>query len=243
MPKPDDFDPRATARRLLREARTAALATVARRTGHPFGSLVSIACEADGTPILLMSTLAAHSRNLAEDPRASLLVTEAGAPDPQKAGRLTVLGRVERIAAPEAAARRYLARHPDAALYAGFGDFAWFRLAIEEAHLVGGFARAFHVRRDDLLLDVSACADLVAAEPELIDALAADRDRLARLAAADGAPAYAWTAIGLDPEGLDLAAEVGETRAFHRLVLAEDMASRDDFLTILRSREQTLPVQ
>ena len=73
MTEPDTFSPVATSRRLVREARTAALSSIARRTGHPFGSLVTVACEPDGSPILLMSTLAAHSRNLAEDPRASLL--------------------------------------------------------------------------------------------------------------------------------------------------------------------------
>ena len=73
MSDPETFSPVATVRRLMREARTAALATLQRRSGHPFGSLTTVACEPDGTPILLLSTMAAHSRNLAADPRASLL--------------------------------------------------------------------------------------------------------------------------------------------------------------------------
>ncbi|MBV5262879.1 HugZ family protein [Pinisolibacter aquiterrae] len=181
------FSPVETSRRLIRQARTAALATIARRTGHPFGSMVSVACEPDGTPILLMSTLAAHSRNLAEDPRASLLYEDRTVPDPQQGGRVTVVGRIERIEAATEAARRYLARLPEAALYAGFGDFAFFRLVVEEAHLVAGFGRAMRVRREDLLLDPTGCEALVAAEAAVVAAIEAEAGRVAPGGEARGA--------------------------------------------------------
>lgn len=243
MAKDDDFSPVACSRRLLRQARTAALATIARRTGHPFGSMVSVACEPDGTPILLVSTLAAHARNLAEDPRASLLFEDRTAPDPQQGARVTVVGRVEKIADPTAAARRYLARLPEAALYAGFADFAFFRLVVEEAHLVAGFGRAMHVRAGDLLLDLAGCEGLVDAEPALLARLAEDPARLAALARRLGGEGDAWTAIGLDPEGLDLASTGAEIRAYRRLVLPGNATSADEFMALLYRWEETVPVQ
>lgn len=243
MPATDDFSPVATAREVLRRARVATLSTLARRTGHPFGSLVSIACAADGTPILLMSTLAAHSRNLADDSRASLLVADAGPGDPQRLPRLTVVGRIEPVAEPAAVARRYLARHPEAALYAGFADFAWYRLVVEDAHLVAGFGRAMRVRGEDLLLDVSAAADLIAAEPEILARLAADPARLAALAERSGAGPGDWRAVGVDPEGLDLATGDPAQRRFTRLSWPNPANDREMLVDVLTDWENTAPPQ
>ena len=89
-----------------------------------------------------MSTLSRHTRNLANDPRASLLLAgrhERG--DPLNHPRVTLSGRVERCAAPRAKVR-YLQRNPKAGLYAGFADFALYRLRIEDVHFNGGFGRA-----------------------------------------------------------------------------------------------------
>lgn len=214
---PDTFSPVATARRLVREARTAALATLVRRDGSPFVSLVSVAAEADGTPVVLLSTLAAHSRNLAADARASLLFADGGIGNPQETGRITLTGRVEPIADDTVARRRYLARHPEAALYAGFADFAFHRLVVEEAHLVAGFGRAMRLRAADLLLPADLAATLVEAEPEIVERLSRDRDRIAAWAVRLGGAEGDWTVVAVDPEGVDLATLEGETRRFRRL--------------------------
>lgn len=247
MPAAPDFDPVAVGRRLLRQARTAALATLARRTGHPFGSMVTVACEPDGTPVILLSGLAAHSRNLAEDPRASLLFEDRTGGDPQQAARITVVGAVEPVdgEAEPIARRRYLTRNPDAALYAGFGDFAFHRLVVEDAHLVAGFGRAVRIRREDLLLDAAAVAPLLHAEPGLLAHLGENTARLARLAARL-TPAVAgagWSAVGLDPEGLDLATTADENRAFRRLVLPRFATSEKDFETLLAEWEESGSMQ
>ena len=116
----------ADAKRLMRLARTGALATLDASGGAPLGTLVGVASDFDGAPLFLMSTLSRHTRNLAHDPRASLLLTgrqERG--DPLNHPRVTLNGRVERCAAPRARAR-YLKRNPKAGLYAGFADFAVF---------------------------------------------------------------------------------------------------------------------
>lgn len=233
MADAESFSPVATVRRLMRVSRTAALSTLARRTGHPFGSLVTVATEFDGTPIILLSTLAAHSRNLAEDPRASLLFEDRIAGDPQTAARVTVVGHVERIVDDGSARRRYLARNPEAALYADFADFAFHRLVMEDCHLVAGFGRAMRVKAEEVRLDVSNAAPLAAAEAELITAFGGDPARAARLAIEAGGKVGDWRVTGIDPEGLDLATIATEGRTFCRLTLPERATSPTDFASLL----------
>ena len=118
----------ADVKRLMRLARTGALATLEAKGGAPLTTLLGVASDFDGAPLFLMSTLSRHTRNLAGDPRASLLLTgphERG--DPLNQPRVTLGGRVERCAAPRAKVR-YLQRNPKAGLYAGFADFGLFRL-------------------------------------------------------------------------------------------------------------------
>ncbi len=235
MPDPSDFSPVDTSRLLVRRARTAALSTLQRRSGHPFGSLVTVACEPDGTPIVLLSTLAAHSRNLAEDARASLLFVEGGLGDPQQGGRVTLVGRLELVEDDAAARRRYLTRNPDAALYAGFADFAFFRLELEDCHLVAGFGRAMRVRREDHLLSTDGAEALIAAESHLIAGFAATPERVAAWVARLGARGDDWAVTGVDPGGIDLATTDEEGRQFQRLTLSSLAKSPESLETALRA--------
>ena len=132
----------ADAKRLMRMSRTAALATLDPATGAPLTTLVGVANDFDGAPLFLMSTLARHTKHLAFDPRASVLLTE----EPDRAyllnhPRITLNGRIERATEP-GARTRYLQRNSKAKLYADFADFAFFRLAIDKFHFNGGFGRA-----------------------------------------------------------------------------------------------------
>src|SRR3954470_4390128 len=139
---PPDFEPKALARSLLRTIRAGTLATLDRNTGHPFASLVNVATDADGSPLILVSRLSTHTANLERDGRASILMAETGKGDPLAHPRLTVLGAmapVDRDGADDARVRRrFLARHPKSELYAGFGDFAFWRMDVASAHLNGG---------------------------------------------------------------------------------------------------------
>lgn len=142
---------RRLARQLVRGVRSAALATVDTQ-GRPFASLVIIAPAADGTPLMLLSRLAVHTRNLERDPRASLLLVgePAGEGSALTATRLSLLGQV----LPDASAElrgRYLAAHPDASLYVDFADFAFYRFEIASAHLVAGFGRIVDFQASELL--------------------------------------------------------------------------------------------
>src|SRR5689334_14134891 len=165
---PADFDPKALAKSLLRGIRAGTLGTLDRNTGHPFASLVNAATDVDGAPLILTSRLSTHTANLEADPRASVLLAETGKGDPLAHPRLTVLGRfvaVARDGADDARVRRrFLARHPKSELYAGFGDFGFWRMEVASAHLNGGFARAADLKGDDVLTTIADAAELIAAE-------------------------------------------------------------------------------
>jgi putative heme iron utilization protein len=208
---PDDFDPISVAKVLLRVTRAGALATIDRNTGHPFSSLVNVATDADGSPLILVSRLSTHTANIEVDPRASVLLASTGKGDPLAHPRLTVLGtfaEVER-AAPDAPRIRwrFLSRHPKSKLYAGFGDFAFWRLRVASAHLNGGFGRAADLRADDIITSLEDAAEMVEIEESAVQHMNADHPDAVRLYAtkllgeADGA----WEVTGVDPDGLDLA--------------------------------------
>jgi hypothetical protein len=210
MGLPEGYDALAEAKRLLRQIRSGALATLARATGYPFATLVSIATDFDGCPILLTSQLSAHTGNLAADPRASVLLAEGGRGDPLAHPRLTVVGRAFRASEPAERARlksRFLGRHPKSALYADFGDFSFWRVSIETAHLNGGFGKAADFQGAAVLTAIAGAETLVGAEQGALEHLNEDHADTLQLYATRlaGAGDGHWHASGLDPEGLDLA--------------------------------------
>ena len=196
--------PAQIARRLMRLARTAAMATLAPETGAPLTTLVGIASDEDGAPLLLLSSLAAHSKNLAADPRASILI---GAPavrgDPLNVARVTLNGRLEPAQTPRRR-ERYLQRNPKSKLMMGLRDFQIFRLEISGVHYNGGFGLAGPMTRDDFLL-AGDFSGLVAGEADLLAEAQRQSAALARAlgVSATGAPPRV---IGLDAAGLDLTA-------------------------------------
>jgi heme iron utilization protein len=196
-------DPTRFARRLLRSRDRAALATSLR--GMPYASLALVAADLDASPLLLLSDLAQHSRNIAFDPRISLLLeATAGHPDPLAGPRLTVLGRAEAVDDRRLLAR-FTARHPSASLYAGFADFRLYRVAVERGHLVAGFGRIEWIEAQELLFAADASA-LATAEPALLAQLNQDHaDAVTAYAHGLFGPAGAsWRITGIDPEGADL---------------------------------------
>jgi heme iron utilization protein len=202
-----EVDLRAEARRLLRSIRAATLATLD-ASGAPFASLTAVATAPDGSPLLLLSRLAAHTGHLEASGRCSLLLAQAGRGDPLAHPRLTLVGhaaRVEPDAASEAR-RRFLARNPKAELYADFPDFGFWGVTLEAGHLNGGFARAARFAAADLLTEVAGCEALVAGEDGAVAHMNADHRDAIRLYATRllGLPDRDWRLSGLDPDGLDL---------------------------------------
>lgn len=137
--------PATTVHNLLGRATTATLATIDVGTGHPYASLVEMATLPDGRPLLLLSRLARHTRNLEVDPRAALLIDQrTTVASPLAAERASVMGTMKRtdetLCQP-----RYVARFPGAEAWVGFGDFGFFVMDIASAHLIAGFGRIVEV--------------------------------------------------------------------------------------------------
>ncbi|MBN8936602.1 MAG: DUF2470 domain-containing protein [Rhizobiales bacterium] len=200
-----DFDPKSAAKRLMREARSGALATLMVGSGDPYCSLVNVAAAADGSPLLLISQLAVHTRNIAADARVSLMLDERKEGDPLQGARVMLAGRAVRTESTDAR-RRYLAQQPEAEMFAGFSDFAFYAIEVRGAHLVAGFGRIVDLSAADLLTDLTGADALLAAEPEAVAHMNADHADTCRLYATKrlGAPDGEWRCVGCDPEGLDL---------------------------------------
>ena len=199
---------------LVRATASATLAT--QSGGQPFASLVTPAAAADFSPLLLLSSLSEHTRQLRAEPRCALLFTgTAEELNPQTAPRATLTGIAAEVPAAEVPAlkARWLARHPYAAFYADFGDFALWRVSLGGALLVGGFARANRLKLADLLPDPAAVAAIAAAAEDIVGHVNADHaDALAAIASgllggpAGGGSAGAWRMVSVDVDGADLAA-------------------------------------
>lgn len=149
-PKIDRAQAAIDAVNLVEAGGNAALATLDRQSGTPYVSLVTVAISPDRAPILLLSGLAMHTRNLIADQRASLLFSAGlGAANPLTLARVTLLGRIER-SDNQIVRDAYLKRHPQASDYAGFGDFAVYLMNVERAHFIGGFGRIVELSKFDL---------------------------------------------------------------------------------------------
>jgi putative heme iron utilization protein len=128
------------ARTLASLGRIGALSTHSQRfPGFPFGSLMPFAADDLGRPVFFISSMAMHTQNLRQDPRASLLITPPEAPaDPLGAARLTLLGTAGEAAAAEVR-DRYLGRYENARHWQDYSDFAYYRLEVSGVYFIGGF--------------------------------------------------------------------------------------------------------
>lgn len=193
----------------MRGAATATLSTLDRDTGAPYGSLVLTASLHDATPVVLISTLAEHTRNAMANPSASILFDgTAGLEEPLTGPRVTAVGHLEPT--DDAVARaRFLARHPGAAGYADFADFGFWRLAVDRAHLVQGFGKIAWIDASETLFDTAEAGDLATREADIVAHMNADHGEALQLYVAyrfgtEAAGADGWQMTGLDPEGFDL---------------------------------------
>ncbi len=219
------------ARTLVAGTHVAALATLTAE-GAPWASLITYGALADGAPVLCLSRLAEHGRNVAADARASLVITQTEAPeDPLAAARVTLAGRCERPAgAGELAMARaaHLAAVAAARHYIDFSDFSLWILRVERVRWVGGYGR----------MDSADAADYAAAQPDpvmghaagAVTHLNADHpDALLDIARTLGGYPDATRAScsGIDRYGIDLTLETPRGRAPARVAFPAPLGDAD----------------
>ncbi len=245
MAQDDGESPSRTARRLMRAADRASLATLlaagaGQERGWPYASLVLVALDTDASPLLLISDLAEHTKNLKRDGHASLLFdATAGLAEPLTGARVTVLGKMARVPGEERPRllARFLARHPSAAGYAGFGDFGLWRLDPERAHLVAGFGRIHWIGAAALVPPAAAARALAAAEPGILDHMNRDHAQTIDLYAGRllGLPGQGWRMTGVDPDGADLRRDAAAARLEFAAPASDAEAVRREFVRLAQA--------
>jgi putative heme iron utilization protein len=216
MPPTADFDPSRLARSLLRRSRQGALATLMAGSGDPYCSLVNVAAHADGSPILLISRLAVHTKNILDDSRVSLMLHERAAGDPLEGARIMLAGKAGEASGDDVAVlrRRYLSAHPAAEAFVDFKDFSLFRIKPAGLHLVAGFGRIIDLEPAQFMTDISDAAALLEAEQGAVEHMNADHRDAMNLYATKllGAEAADWRCTGCDPDGMDMQAGASTLR-------------------------------
>jgi putative heme iron utilization protein len=245
-PREDDPGPAARApthaercRTLASQARSATLSTIARDPeGFPYGSLVTVAIDGAGRPLLLLSELAEHTGNLHAKPEASVLLTEplGGHDQPLALGRMTLLGPCQKVPAGERASVReaFLSQQPSASYYVDFEDFAFYRLEPRALRYVGGFGRMSWVTADDYRaaepdpLAASAAGILKHMNDDHADAVVAYARALAGVVDATSA-----TMTAVDRYGFEIAALTPKGPRAARLEFDGAVATADDVRQVL----------
>jgi putative heme iron utilization protein len=211
-----DFDPSRLARSLLRRSRQGALATLMAGSGDPYCSLVNVAAHADGSPVLLISRLAVHTKNILDDSRVSLMLDERVAGDPLEGARIMLAGKAEEASGDDVAVlrRRYLSAHPSAEAFVDFKDFSLFRIKPAGLHLVAGFGRIIDLEPRQFMTDILDAAALLEAEQGAVEHMNADHRDAMNLYATKllGAEAADWRCTGCDPDGMDMQAGASTLR-------------------------------
>jgi heme iron utilization protein len=146
-----------------------------------------------------------HTKNILADPRVSLMIDERRTGDPLQGARVMLMGTAAATEDPHAR-HRYLDRQPEAEMFAGFADFAFYRVTLKTAHLVAGFGRIVDLKPQEALTETGDAAELLAAEPEILAHMNGDHADALRLYSTKllGAPDGEWRCVACDPEGLEL---------------------------------------
>ena len=219
------------ARKLIRNQKKGVLSTTGGGgnfdEGHPLGSLVTYVSAWDGSPVFLFSSLSQHTKNLINDDRVCLLVDGTdNFINPQEGPRVSVLGTVVPTN-DEALRQRFLSIHPEASLYADFGDFEFFIMDVLGYHLVGGFAQANWLTNGELVLSKSNWTEIANSENSIIDHMNSDHREALYLYAKVflGKKGKNWSMVCIDPEGVYLC----NGKNINRLDFDTIISSVDDY--------------
>ena len=249
------------ARRVMRATGSTTLATVMRAFwdeesgereeeqpgGAPYPSLVLAALDFDASPILLLSDLADHTKNLRIDPRVGLLFDGTARHAERLMGpRLSIIGRAQ-PSESESDRARFLAQHPAAALYAAFSDFSLWRVIVERGHLVAGFGRIHWIAATNLLLPPEAVAGVSGCASDIIAHMNNDHYEAVNLYATAllGQADAPWRMVGIDPEGADLKAETTRETLTARLsfsrMVTDASSARTELAELVKKARAATP--
>jgi putative heme iron utilization protein len=234
------------ARTLTAQHKVGALSSLALEpAGYPYASFITFALEA-GEPVFLISRMAEHTRNLLADSRGSLLVHDSDKQDPLANGRVTLLGKVEKVERPAELERAaYLAAHPTAEYYVEFTDFDFFRMRLEALRYIGGYGRMSWV--DAQAFRAAQPDSLAAASSGILSHMNQDHaDALVKYAraftSAQDATAAVMTAI--DRYGFEMTVHtprgIGPARLAFDEPLTRSEQARTVLVALLRSAEARL---
>ena len=231
-----DKEPERVARRLMRTGRMATLATLdAETAGGPYASLSLTACGHDAAPLLLLSDLARHSRNIAADDRVSLLFAKSTR-EAIAEGRVSVIGRAKPCDDP-LLKNRFLARHASTRSFTQFTDFHLYRVSVDSVHFVGGFGNVHTLEHADVMFDTAAMSDLATAEADIIEHMNADHAESVNLYAHNlvGRPGMDWRLTGIDPEGIDLGRNDANARLDFNSAVSNPDEARAELVKLART--------
>ncbi|MCW9035822.1 MAG: CREG family protein, partial [Rhodospirillales bacterium] len=149
--KPLEADnPFEAAASIISKGHVASLGSLLVNSGAPYVSLTTIAVGKDLRPVLLLSSLAEHTKNLTSQNHGSLLIEQAShLKNPQTGPRVTLLGTIDPTQ-NDVDRELFLSTHPSAKAYAGFGDFNFYKMSVDKVHFVGGFGAAHWFSLSDL---------------------------------------------------------------------------------------------
>lgn len=227
------------ARHLLASQRHGVLSTISLDLpGYPFGSITPYVTSHDGDPLILISTLAQHTRNIQADPRVSLTVHDIHNPDVQAAARLTWVGDAEPVGDDAGARERYMRYFPEAASYFEAHDFDLYRLKLQRARFIGGFGRIYWVEPDEMVLP----NPFAETEAGIVGHMNEDHahNLAAYCRAFQGVSADEVVMLGIDAEGFDVRADEARLRFTFEQAIATPEEARAVMVKMARRAAESL---
>ncbi len=222
------------ARRFTRAQHSGVLSTLSKRVeGFPFGSVAPFILDHAGCPVILISTLAEHTKNIDADARVSLIV-QPYSPDMQVTGRVTILGKAARLADKSELGPRYLRFHPQAESYFAMHDFSFYRIEPVRVRYIGGFGKIHWVEPANYLLAPSPLAEQ---ESGILEHMNKDHGENLRAYCrhVHGVEAALAEMVGIDPDGFDVRADGNVLRFAFDAPVTDAQAARQALVALAQA--------
>jgi putative heme iron utilization protein len=225
------------ARQMLRAHRYGALCTLSKKfDGHPFGSITPYLVDHNGSLLILISTLAEHTKNIQQDPRVSLITHNQETPDIQAQGRITVVGTAQLVTDKETIGTRYIRYFPEAQSYLDMHDFSFYRIVPLSLRYIGGFGKIHWIKAENYLMP---SYPLIEQENDVISHMNADhRDTMHRYCRHfQNTDAAHVEMLGIDCDGFDVRADEKILRFDFPEMVPDAQQARRELIAMSRESE------